>query len=107
MKLLFLTHKRYMPVLIGMLIPLAFGLGWLSMLLIIPFVIMLAGIYLSRQFLKGQLQSVAILAFRLLLLVAYSIICRLYVFDIYQVNSSSMEGTLKKGDVLLVNKLAY
>jgi signal peptidase I len=107
MKPLFLTHKRYMPVLIGMLIPIAFGLGWLSMLLVIPFVIMLAGIYLSRQFLKGQLQSVAISGFRLLLLVAYSIICRLYIFDIYQVNSSSMEGTLIKGDVLLVNKLAY
>lgn len=90
-----------------MLIPLVFGLGWLFMLLIIPFIIMLTGIYLCRQFLKGQLQSVTIFILRLLLLVIYSIICKLYIFDIYQVNSGSMEGTLIKGDVLFVNKLAY
>lgn len=107
MKLLFLTHKCYLLILTCMLFPLAFGLGWLSLLLIVPFITMLAGTYLSLQFLKGQLQSVTIFIFRLLLLIAYSIICKLYVFDIYQVNSSSMEGSLIKGDVLFVNKLAY
>ncbi|MBW8683882.1 signal peptidase I [Chitinophaga rhizophila] len=44
---------------------------------------------------------------KFLLLITYTIICKLYVFDIYQVNSSSMEGTLMKGDVLFINKLAY
>lgn len=100
MKPFLLTHKYYMLILISMLIPLVFGLAWLSLLLTVPFLIMLTGIYLS----KGQ---VARFIIRLLTFIVYCIICRLYIFDIYQVNSGSMEGTLIKGDVLFVNKLAY
>ncbi|ACU59948.1 signal peptidase I [Chitinophaga pinensis] len=107
MKILFLTHRYYLLLLIGMLIPIAFGMGWLSMLLIVPFLVLLTGLYLSRRFVKGQLQSVVNTGLKLLLLIVYTMISKLYVFDIYQVNSSSMEGALIKGDVLFINKLAY
>lgn len=107
MKTLFLTHRNNLLIAIGMLIPLVFGLSWLSLLLIIPFIIMLTGIYLSRRFLKGSIKSAVISSSKVLLLITYTITCKLYVFDIYQVNSSSMEGTLIKGDVLFINKLAY
>ena len=107
MKTLFLTHRYYLLIPVSMLIPIVFGLVWLSMLLIVPFLVLLTGLYLSRRFLKGQLQSVVNVVLKLLLLMVYTIICKLYVFDIYQVNSSSMEGTLVKGDVLFINKLAY
>lgn len=105
--MLFLTHRNKLLIATGMLIPILFGLSWLSALLIVPFAIMLTGKYLSARWLHGKVQSVVTTGSKLLLLIAYTIICKLYVFDIYQVNSSSMEGTLIKGDVLFINKLAY
>lgn len=100
MKPLFLTHKFHFLAAIAMLIPMVFGLAWLSLLLLIPFIILLT----ARHFLKGAVSGMIIWS---LLIIIYSILCRLYVFDIYLVNSGSMEGTLIKGDMLFVNKLAY
>ncbi|TWW00086.1 S26 family signal peptidase [Chitinophaga pinensis] len=62
--------------------------------------------YLSRRFLKGQFQSVVNTGLKPSVDRIYDYLQTL-CFDIYQVNSSSMEGALIKGDVLFINKLAY
>lgn len=98
MKSLFITHAL---ILTGLLIPVFFGLYWLSGMLAIPFIILLGCEYIFHR------TPAMLFTCRLVLALVYVLICKLFVFDIFQVNSGSMEGTILKGDVLLVNKLAY
>src|SRR5690606_24249582 len=49
--------------------------------------------------------SKGIISFLFVLLIAISI--KLFLFDIYKIPSSSMEGTLLPRDIILVNKLKY
>lgn len=101
---------RYLPdiiIIICLVATLGYRLYWLFAWLLVPYAISLLAAGLINKYSGTKTKTWFRFAVKVCLITAYSIICKLYVFDIYRVSGDSMEGTLKQGDVLLINKLAY
>src|SRR5690606_16297281 len=85
------------------------GLYWLAVLILLLILVYLGILKLvliipnTKEVLKKSLKGGIVLLF----IVSISIGFKVLVFDIYKIPSSSMEGTLQSGDVILVNKLKY
>lgn len=85
------------------------GLYWLAVLILLLILVYLGILKLvliipnTKKVLKKSLKGGIVLLF----IVSISIGFKVLVFDIYKIPSSSMEGTLQIGDVILVNKLKY
>ncbi|GAA0544598.1 signal peptidase I [Chitinophaga japonensis] len=107
MKKLLSVHKFDLAIVLPLVFLLMHSIYWLVWLLVIPFIMAFVCFYLLKWLLPVRFHPAMLFTCRLFLLITYTVICKLYVFDIYRVNSESMGGTLKKGDVLLINKLAY
>ncbi|MBU2903436.1 signal peptidase I [Arenibacter algicola] len=92
---------------VAVLIPVFYGLLWLSFAILFLAIIYRTGSHLVQQIKYSVLQKWINRVLIVLSIFALSIGIKLFVFDIYRIPSGSMEDTLFPGDVILVNKLIY
>jgi|GEM_PF-5974502 len=71
----------------------------------IVLVILIVGLLSLLFFIKNK--SWWIVCFKVLIVYTLITIVRTFIFDVFRVSSNSMENTLTKGDIILVNKLIY
>ena len=85
----------------------AFGVFWLGLVLLIlgGLVILFTSKITFVQAFKKKKWLVTMASLMMIFVVA--IFIRLFVFEIYEIPSGSMESTLEPGDKILVNKLYY
>ena len=84
-----------------------FGLGWLAILSLLFLLIYKNTLrcisYIKHKLLRKILKTLLLIVF----IFSIAINSKLLVFDIYKIPSGSMENTLFRYDVILVNKLKY
>lgn len=101
------TQKKTILIIVLTLFLIVLDLVWLAIILIVFAATYSLALHYISLIHYYFLRKLVMAIFLLLFLLSSVISCKLLVFDVYKIPSSSMENTLFTDDAILVNKLNY
>jgi len=102
--------KLHITILLILLLSIAaniFGLLWLTVAILVLGLLFLIGTLGKKMAGRLPVRRVRRLMWLLTLAIIPTVLLRLFVFEVFNIPSSSMESTLVPGDKIVVNKLLY